>query len=159
MPYSAATFSAVSGIESTPYISRMRGLMKRQPSVESAISRSRANGAAALLRTNGARDMLSTPPATTSDASPQRTARAACTTASMPDPHSRLTVTPGTSTGRPASSAAIRATLRLSSPAWFAQPRITSSTARTSRDGLRASSALIGSAASSSARTPERAPP
>src|SRR5262249_9797868 len=101
MPYSSAAFSAVSGIESTPYISRMRGLIERQPSVESAISRSRAKGAAALLRTNGARDMLSTPPATTSAASPQRMARAACTPASMPDPPSRLTVTPGTSTGSP----------------------------------------------------------
>ena len=49
-------------------------------------------------------------------------ARAAVPTASRPDPHSRLMVPPGTPTGRPASSAAMRATLRLSSPAWLAQP-------------------------------------
>ena len=35
----------------------------------------------------------------------------------------RFSVTPATSCGSPASSAAIRATLRLSSPAWLAQPR------------------------------------
>ena len=45
-------------------------------------------------------------------------------TASRPDAHRRLTVTPGTSTGSPASSAPIRATLRLSSPAPFVQPKI-----------------------------------
>ena len=39
-----------------------------------------------------------------------------------PEAQSRLTVTPATESGRPASRAAIRATLRLSSPAWFAQP-------------------------------------
>ena len=43
--------------------------------------------------------------------------RAALPTASMPDPHSRLIVAAGTVVGRPASSSAIRATLRLSSPA------------------------------------------
>ena len=41
------------------------------------------------------------------------------------DPEAPLfvTVTPATDSGRPASSAPIRATLRLSSPAWFAQPK------------------------------------
>ena len=72
--------------------------------------------------TNGARLMLSTPPAITNPASPALIARAALPTASIPDPHRRLIVVPGTSVGRPASSAAMRATLRLSSPAWFAQP-------------------------------------
>ena len=46
----------------------------------------------------------------------------AMATASRPDPQSLFTVTPGTSTGSSASSVAIRATLRLSSPAWLAQP-------------------------------------
>ena len=36
---------------------------------------------------------------------------------------SRFTVTPATDSGRPASSAAMRATLRLSSPAWLAAPK------------------------------------
>src|SRR5665213_3192477 len=48
---------------------------------------------------------------------------AAAPTASMPEAHSRLSVTPGTLTGSPASSSAMRATLRLSSPAWLAQPK------------------------------------
>jgi hypothetical protein len=72
--------------------------------------------------TKGARLMLSTPPASMTSASPVRTARAASPTASSPEPQSRLTVEPGTVSGRPASSSAMRATLRLSSPAWLAQP-------------------------------------
>ena len=43
--------------------------------------------------------------------------------AASPDAQSRLSVTPATDCGRPASSAAMRATLRLSSPAWLAQPK------------------------------------
>ena len=46
--------------------------------------------------TKGARLMLSTPPASISSASPVRMARAAMPTASRPEPHSRLTVVPGT---------------------------------------------------------------
>src|SRR6266852_3295213 len=71
--------------------------------------------------------MLSTPPAATRSASPVLIRRAACAAASRPLAHSRLTVTPGTRSGSPARSTAIRATFRLSSPAWLAQPRITSS--------------------------------
>src|SRR5258708_5180389 len=74
-------------------------------------------GGVALATTKGARDMLSTPPAITRSASPDLIARAAVATASMLDPQRRLTVVPGTSLGRPASKRAIRATLRLSSPA------------------------------------------
>jgi len=44
-------------------------------------------------------------------------ARAAVPIASIPEAQSRFTVTPGTVCGTPASSSAIRATLRLSSPA------------------------------------------
>ena len=61
--------------------------------------------------------MLSTPPAIMSSASPDLMARAAIPTASMLDPHKRLIVDPVTSFGNPASSSAMRATLRLSSPA------------------------------------------
>ena len=67
--------------------------------------------------TKGARVMLSTPPAITTSASPERIRRAASFTASSPLPQRRFTVTPGTVSGSPASSAAIRPTLRLSSPA------------------------------------------
>jgi hypothetical protein len=59
--------------------------------------------------------------------------------------------------GRPASSSAIRATLRLSSPAWLAQPRITSSISAGSIPD-RSTTALIASAARSSGRTAARAP-
>src|SRR3972149_798141 len=71
--------------------------------------------------------MLSTPPATTRSPPPALIALYAVPTASMPDPQSLFKVTPGTSTGRPARSAAIRATFRLASPARLAHPYITSS--------------------------------
>ena len=66
--------------------------------------------------------MLSTPPAITNSTSPLRIARAAVATASMLEPQSRFTVVPETSFGKPASSSAMRATFRLSSPDWFAHP-------------------------------------
>ncbi|MOA18466.1 hypothetical protein D3C78_1387850 [compost metagenome] len=118
----AATFSAVSGIESTPNSFFMMALTKRQPMVVSNISAWREKALSALPMTKGARDMDSTPPAIISWASPQRRVRAARPMASMPEPHRRLTVVPGTFCGRPASRADMRATLRLSSPAWLAQP-------------------------------------
>ena len=65
----------------------------------------------------------SAPPATKRSPDPARIAWHASTTAESPDAQSRFTVTPATSWGSPASSAAMRATLRLSSPAWFAAPK------------------------------------
>jgi len=56
-------------------------------------------------------------------ASPEPMARAAVVTASSPDAQSRFRVAPGTESGIPASSTAIRATLRLSSPDWLAAPQ------------------------------------
>ena len=91
--------------------------MNRQPSVVSSIFNEREKALSALAMTKGARDMLSTPPAITRSASPDLMARAAEAMASILEPQSRLTVVPGTSFGRPASRSAIRATLRLSSPA------------------------------------------
>ena len=85
--------------------------------VVSWISVDREYADAALGMTNGARLMLSTPPARTRSASPERTALDAMAIASRLDPQSRFTVPPGAVTGRPDSSVAIRATLRLSSPA------------------------------------------
>ena len=96
--------------------------MKRQPSVVSNISGLRWKGSLALPMTKGARDMLSTPEATATSISPALMARAAEPIASSPEPHRRLTVTPGISSGRPASKSPMRATLRLSSPDWLAQP-------------------------------------
>src|SRR5271165_6675642 len=111
----------------------------------------------ALPITKGARVMDSTPPAMASSISPARMARAAAATASNPDAHKRFSVTPGTCAGSPLSSKAMRATLRLSSPAWFAQPMNTSSTA-SPMAALRTTSCLIAAAARSSARTRASAP-
>jgi hypothetical protein len=94
-----------------------------------------------------------------SSVSPQRMARAASPMALRPEAHRRLTVMPGTESGMPASSNAMRATLRLSSPAWLAQPNTTSSSADQSTLGLRPISARIGIAARSSVRTRASAPP
>ncbi len=76
-----------------------------------------AQNAGFMVSSKGARVMDSTPPAISNWASPAMMARAAVPTASMPEPHRRLRVTPATLAGRPASSADMRATLRLSSPA------------------------------------------
>ena len=113
----------------------MRGLVKRQPTVVSAMLGVRSQALPGLSTTYGARVMLSTPPATKTSPSPARIAWAALAAACSPEPQSRFTVCPGTSTGRPARSAAMRATLRLSSPAWLAQPRITSSIRSAGRAG------------------------
>ena len=102
---------------STPYCAFMAGLTNRQPMVVSKISALREKASVALPCTKGARDMLSTPPAIAMSISPARMARAAWPSASSPEPQSRFTVTPGISSGRPASSRDMRATLRLSSPA------------------------------------------
>jgi hypothetical protein len=72
---------------------------------------------------NGALVIDSDPPARQTSASPTAMARAASQTASIPDPQSRFTVAPGISAGSPASRTAIRATFRLSSPAWLAAPQ------------------------------------
>ena len=100
----------------------MRAFTKRQPMVVSKTSVERENALSALPMTKGARVMLSTPPAIISSPSPQRIMFAAAETACMPEPQSRFTVWPETDWGRPARSAAMRATLRLSSPAWLASP-------------------------------------
>ena len=160
MPNSSATLSAVSGIESVPNASAIAGLTNRQPMVVSWISVARENADVALGMTNGARLMLSTPPASTRSASPERTAREAMAIASRLDPQSRLTVPPGAETGSPASNVAIRATLRLSSPAWFAQPSSTSSSCvPVHRRQARPLSSRSTWAARSSGRTAASAPP
>jgi len=55
----------------------MAGLTKRQPMVVSSIFATREKALSALPITKGARLMLSTPPAMTRSAWPDRTARAA----------------------------------------------------------------------------------
>ena len=112
-----------------------RGFGKRQPSVVSqTVWWPRGNARVGLRQgTSGARLIDSTPPATKRSPSPAGTAWHAVTTAESPDAQRRLTVTPATESGSPASSAAMRATFRLSSPAWFAQPKKTSSISPASR--------------------------
>ena len=119
----------------------------------------RLKAVSALGITKGARLMLSTPPAIIKPASPALMARAAVPTASKPEPHSRLIVAPGTSRGKPANKLLMWATLRLSSPAWLAQPYSTSVMAAQSTLGLRAIKALMGMAPKSSVRTLLKAPP
>lgn len=72
--------------------------------------------------TKGARLIDPTPPATISSASPALMARAAVITASMPEPYRRVDRRAGHFLAGRSRSSAMRATLRLSSPAWLAQP-------------------------------------
>jgi diketogulonate reductase-like aldo/keto reductase len=156
--YFSATFSAVSPIDCSGKRSAIFGFSKRQPRlVSKTFGGVRANASSLFANTNGARVMLSTPPAITQSASPVHTRRTASLTASRPEPQRRLTVIAGTSYGRFASSAAMRATLRLSSPAWFVAPKTTWST-RATREGARVASVVIRCAARSSARTGASAP-
>ena len=143
-------------MESMPCCRARASLTKRQPMVVSWISARREKAASGLGMTSGARDIDSTPPATIRSASPQAMRRAAAPTASSPDAQSRLSVIPGTVSGSPAISALMRATLRLSSPAWLAQPAITSSTAS---PGTAPSAARMAWARRSSGRTAASAPP
>src|SRR5205823_4395056 len=62
-------------MESVPYFAFISGLTKRQPMVVSSSFAEREKALSALPRTKGARDMLSTPPAITSSASPDLMAR------------------------------------------------------------------------------------
>ena len=133
------------------------GLGKRAPSEESNTLKSLPNACSALPTTKGARVMLSTPPATHTSASPQVMACEAAASALSPEPHNRLCTAPGVSTGSPASSSAWRATLRLSSPAWEAQPTATSSMISGAKPE-RATTSLTTQARRSSGRTRDRAP-
>src|SRR5213595_1344379 len=109
-------------------------------------------------RMYGARVMLSTPPARKQFPLPVWISRVAATTACIPEPHSRFIVAAGISTGSPASRTAMRATFRLSSPAWLASPKKTSSMPAGS-SALRWTASRTTSAARSSGRTSLSAPP
>ena len=102
--------------------------------------------------------MFCTPPATTRSWVPDITPWAAKCTACWEDPHCRSIVTPGTWSGRPATSHAERATSPACEPIVSQQPRITSSTAPGSTP-VRRTSAAIECAARSAEWTPASAPP
>ena len=159
MSYSRASSSAPSPNE-TVHSGGISGLTNRHPRVVETIGWSvRWKPFSGFCTTHGARLIDSTPPAMQIEASPTAIARLAATTASMPEPHSRFTVAPGTPTGRPDRSTAIRATSRFSSPAPLALPNTTSSTRVGSSPGLRSINAPTVRAARSSGRTCASAPP
>ena len=135
MPNRSPSISLASPSE-TVHPSGMFSLTSRQPSVvETAVTLPAGNARDGFGSTHGARVIDSTPPTSTTSASPVSMVREPMIAASREEPHSRLTVVAGTLTGRPASRTAIRPTLRLSSPAWLAQPQTTSSIRSRSRAG------------------------
>src|SRR3989304_2393198 len=115
--------SAVPPSDSVPYCSLSFGFGNLQPSVVSHAVRWDMDPSGFFGIAYGARVMLSTPPATNTSPSPHLIARAAGLLAARTQEPRGLNVTGATETGNPANRAAIRPTFRLSSPAWFAQPR------------------------------------
>ncbi len=106
----------------------------------------------------GTRLIDSTPAPIATSMAPAITAWAAKWMACWAEPHCRSTVVPGTDSGNPAASAALRAMFMACSPTVMVQPMTTSSTREGSRS-LRASRAASGWAARSVACHPERRPP
>src|SRR5689334_14199076 len=105
----------------------------------------------------GTRDMDSTPPATTTSYWPAISPAAAKCTDCWLEPHCRSTVTPGTDSGQPAVSTAVRAMSRACSPACMTQPQMTSSTISGSIPA-RSARPLSTWADSSAGCTPDRPP-
>ncbi len=89
----------------------------------------------------------SAPAAIITSASPTRIRSAAIASAVSPDAQNRLTVTPPTECGSPASSAPMRATFRPCSASGIAQPTIASSIVFGSSPGTWASAARIAAPA------------
>ena len=85
------------------------------------------------------------------------TPAAAKCTACWDEPHWRSTVTPGTDSGQPAPSTALRAMSKVCSPTWLTQPQITSSTTAGSIPE-RSASALSTRADKSAGCTPDSPP-
>src|SRR5215212_11319604 len=106
----------------------------------------------------GTRLIDSTPPATTTSACPLITVAAAKATACWEDPHWRSIVVPGTLSGQPAASDALRPMLNVCSPTWLTQPQNTSSTTAGSTPD-RSASAVRTCAERSTACTPDSPPP
>ena len=94
----------------------------------------------------------STPAAIITSDSPTRMRSAAMATAVRPEAQKRLTVTPPTELGRPASSAPIRATFRPCCASGIAQPTMASSISAGSRFGTWATALLRMVASRSSGR-------
>ena len=89
----------------TVHSAGIRSLTSRQPSVvETAVTLPAGNARDGLGSTHGARVIDSTPPVSTTSASPDSMVRDPMIAASSDEPQSRLTVVAGTDTGSPASS-------------------------------------------------------
>jgi hypothetical protein len=106
----------------------------------------------------GVEDMCSVPPATMVVANPAMIRSAALAMVCRPEEQKRLTVWPGTLSGRPARWAAILATLRPWLPSVMAQPSSTSSTSAGSRPSARRSASAMAAPAMSSGRLARRLP-
>ena len=116
-------FSAVSPRLTIGYSAFILGFSNRQPTVVSNIlGWPWAGTFSGLGIAHGARLIDSMPLPMQTSASPAMIVWAASLTADSADAQLRFMVTPGTSTGNPASSVAMRATSRLSSPPWLPQP-------------------------------------
>ena len=121
------------------------------------LGRSRASTLRARPRNRyGACDMFSIPPATTTRASPSRTACEASMTALSPDPQTLLMVSAATVGGKPAFSAACRAGA-CPTPAERIIPMMTSSTSRKCRPA-RSRAARMTIDPSSGSRDPLQGP-
>src|SRR5205809_1238047 len=144
-------------MESFPYWALSRGFGNRDPNVVAPAVRFPIPPSRFFGTAYGARVMLSPPPSTNTAPARVLMARAAALIAARPDEQRRLKVRPATETGNPAGRGAIRATFRLSCPAWFAQPRYTSSTKAGSTPARRTTSPTT-SAPRSSGRTSLSAP-
>ena len=96
--------------------------------------------------------MLSTPAAIITSASPTRMRSAAICTALRPEAQKRFTVMPPTLCGKPASTAATRATFRPCCASGMAQPQMMSSMLAGSSPGACASTACSALTSRSSGR-------
>ena len=85
----------------------------------------------------GTRDIDSTPPATTTSYCPAISPAAAKCTDCWEDPHCRSMVTPGTDSGQPAASTALRAMSKVCSPTWQTHPDDVVDQARVDAGALR----------------------
>ena len=114
--------------------------------------------AASRAKPMGIMLMFCMPPATTRSCTPAMTPIAAKLTACWPEPHWRSTVVPGTASGRPAASQAVRAMSPACGPRLSTHPMTTSSTANGSTS-LRSSTSLMTWAPRSAGWTSDRPPP
>ncbi len=116
------------------------------------------NGASPFMNAHPDRDIDSTPPARPTDISSLRIAWAVEIAPDSDDAQKRLTVTAGTESGKPAASAAQRATSPIPSCAGFTHPA-TMSSMRSSGTPTRSQAATMVRPSRSSVRRCDSEPP